>query len=143
VLLVGSLPGILTQTLVDNRSDPSMHSIPCLTLHPTQPFIVGQSLNNTIVVLQAGQRFALQRKRIYTGHTVSGYACEIACSTDGQYIVSGDGTGSLFIWDWRKHGIVQKYKAHNQGPTACCVWHPLEPSTLFTCGWDGIIKMWQ
>jgi hypothetical protein len=38
---------------------------------------------------------------------------------------------------------VQKFKAHNKGPAAGCVWHPLEPSTAFTCGWDGIIKMWE
>ena len=39
--------------------------------------------------------------------------------------------------------IIQKFKAHNKGPAAGCVWHPLEPSTAFTCGWDGIIKMWE
>jgi hypothetical protein len=39
--------------------------------------------------------------------------------------------------------IIQKFKAHDKGPTIACVWHPLEPSVVFTCGWDGVIKMWQ
>jgi pre-mRNA-processing factor 17 len=57
--------------------------------------------------------------------------------------MSGDGKGKLFIWDWKRNKILQKYKAHDNGPAIDCVWHPLEPSMVFTCGWDGIIKMWQ
>lgn len=123
-------------------SDPTMHSMPCLVMHPLEQFFVGQSLDNTIAVFQAGNRFSLQKKRKFSGHVVSGYACEMAFSTDGQFLISGDGTGSLFIWDWKKHRILQRYKAHSKGPAICCVWHPIEPSTVFTCGWDGVIKMW-
>lgn len=124
-------------------SDPTMHSMPCLAMHPSHTAFCGQSLDNTIAVFQAGNRFSLQKKKKFSGHIVSGYACEMTFSTDGQYLVSGDGTGSLFIWDWKKHKILQKYRAHNSGPAICCVWHPLESSTLFTCGWDGVIKMWK
>jgi pre-mRNA-processing factor 17 len=124
-------------------SDPSMHSMPCMVMHPSQQFFVGQSLDNTIVVFQAGGKFALQRKKKFSGHIVSGYACEMAFSPDGQFMVSGDGNGSLFFWDWKKHKILQKYRAHSQGPAICCAWHPLEPSVMFSCGWDGVIKMWQ
>lgn len=123
-------------------SDPTMHSMPCLAMHPTQQFFCGQSLDNTIAVFQAGNRFQLQKKRKFSGHIVSGYACELAFSPDGQFLVSGDGTGSLFIWDWKRHRILQKFRAHTSGPAISCVWHPVDSSTLFTCGWDGIIKMW-
>lgn len=124
-------------------SDPTMHSMPCLALHPALQFFVGQSLDNTIAVFQANKRFALQKKKKFSGHIVSGYACQMAFSPDGQYLVSGDGNGNVYLWDWKRHKILQKYKAHNQGPAICCAWHPLEPSTMFTCGWDGVIKMWQ
>jgi pre-mRNA-processing factor 17 len=33
-------------------SEPSMHSIPCLVIHPSERFFVGQSLDNTIVVFR-------------------------------------------------------------------------------------------
>jgi pre-mRNA-processing factor 17 len=124
-------------------SDPSMHSIPCLAMHPSQRFFVGQSLDNTIVVFQAGNKFAMQKKKKFSGHIVSGYACEMALSPDGQFLVSGDGRGNLFCWDWKRHQILQKFRAHTSGPAIACVWHPLEPSVLFSCGWDGIIKMWK
>jgi pre-mRNA-processing factor 17 len=124
-------------------SDPTMHSMPCMTLHPAKQFLVGQSLDNQIVVFQAQNRFAIQKKRKFAGHQVSGYACEMAFSPDGQFLVSGDGNGKLCIWEWKRSKMLQKYKAHDKGPTIGCVWHPLEPSVLFTCGWDGVIKMWQ
>jgi pre-mRNA-processing factor 17 len=125
-------------------SDPTMHSIPSLLVHPSKPFFIGQSLDNTIVVFTCHNgRYALQKKSKYSGHIISGYACEMSISPDGQYLCSGDGNGNFYIWDWKTHRIIQKYQAHTNGPTICTIWHPIEPSTLFTCGWDGIIKMWQ
>lgn len=124
-------------------SDPTMHSMPSMAMHPSLQFIVAQSLDNTICVLQAGNRFALQRKKKFSGHQVAGYACEPAVSPDGQYLMSGDGRGKLCFWDWKRHKILQKFKAHDNGPAIACVWHPIDPSVVFSCGWDGVIKMWQ
>lgn len=124
-------------------SDPTMHSMPVITLHPSLNFFAGQSLDNQIVVYQARDRFAQQRKKRFSGHQVSGYACDIAISPDGQFICSGDGNGKLTVWEWKRSKILQKYKAHDKGPSVGCVWHPTLPSTLFTCGWDGVIKMWE
>mmetsp|Transcript_20439 Transcript_20439/g.30711 ORF Transcript_20439/g.30711 Transcript_20439/m.30711 type:complete len:613 (+) Transcript_20439:259-2097(+) len=124
-------------------SDPTMHSMPVMTLHPSSQFFVGQSLDNQIAVFQAQNRFIMQRKKRFAGHQVSGYACDIAFSPDGQFIMSGDGNGKLCFWEWKRSKMLQKYKAHDKGPTIGCVWHPLQPSVAFTCGWDGIIKMWE
>ena len=83
-------------------SDPSMHSMPCMVMHPSFQYFASQSLDNHIAVFQATNRFALQRKKKFTGHTVAGYACEMAFSPDGQYLASGDGNGRLFFWDWKR-----------------------------------------
>lgn len=124
-------------------SDPTMHSMPCMTMHPSFQYFCAQSLDNHIAVFQATGKFALQRKKKFTGHTVAGYACEMAISPDGQYLASGDGNGRLFFWDWKRTKQLQKYRAHDNGPTICAAWHPLDPSKVFTCGWDGVIKMWE
>eukprot|EP00934_Nitzschia_sp_Nitz4_P008678 Nitzschia sp. Nitz4//scaffold21_size171442//17789//19648//NITZ4_002143-RA/size171442-processed-gene-0.40-mRNA-1//-1//CDS//3329542357//8668//frame0 len=124
-------------------TDPTMHSMPSLVLHPSQQFMAAQSLDNTIYVFQAGNRFALQKKKKFSGHQVAGYACEPAVSPDGQFLVSGDGKGKLCFWEWKRSKMLQKYRAHDNGPAIACVWHPLEPSVVFSCGWDGVIKMWQ
>jgi len=123
-------------------SDPTMHSMPCMEMHPSQTVFVGQSLDNNIACFHAGKRFAPMSKK-FSGHIVSGYACQMCFSPDGRCLVSGDGNGNLFFWDWKKHKIMQKYRAHTAGPAICVVWHPIEPSTMFSCGWDGVIKMWQ
>ena len=124
-------------------SDPTMHSMPVITMHPSERFMLCQSLDNRIVVYQAGERYSLQRKKKFEGHNVAGYACDIACSPDGRFICSGDSNGKLFFWDFKKTRKLQKYHAHDKGPSIGCVWHPVEPSMTFTCGWDGVIKMWE
>ena len=124
-------------------SDPTMHSMPSLRLHPGLQHFCGQSLDNQIVVFQASGRFTQQKKKKFLGHQVSGYACELSFSPDGRFLVSGDGNGKLFIWDYKKARVLQKYKAHDQGPAIATVWHPWNPSMVFTAGWDGVIKMWE
>jgi pre-mRNA-processing factor 17 len=84
-------------------SDPTMHSMPCMAMHPSLQFFVTQSLDNTICVFQAGNRFSLQKKKKFSGHQVAGYACEMTLSPDGRFLVSGDGKGKLFFWDWKRH----------------------------------------
>ena len=125
-------------------SDPTMHSMPCMAMHPSGQYFCGQSLDNTICCVQTSPKIKLLHNKKFSGHIVSGYACEMTFSPDGRFIVSGDGTGALFIWDWKRHKVLQKYRAHEPGkPTIGAVWHPIEPSTLFTCSWDGYIKVWQ
>jgi pre-mRNA-processing factor 17 len=124
-------------------SDPTMHSMAVITMHPSNQYMLGQSLDNKIVVYQAGDRFSLQRKKIFSGHNVAGYACDICLSPDGRFVVSGDADGKVCFWDFKKTRMLQKYHGHDKGPAIGCVWHPVEASVVFTCGWDGVIKMWQ
>jgi len=124
-------------------SDPTMHSMPVMTLHPSGAYMAGQSLDNQIMVYQGQGRFAVQKKKRFRGHQVSGYACDIAISPDGQFLCCGDGNGKLCFWEWKRQKMLQKYRAHDKGPAIGCVWHPILPSTMFTCGWDGVIKMWE
>ena len=125
--------------------DPTMHSMPCLTVHPSGSYLAGQGLDNKISVyggLHDG-RFVPQRKKKFMGHTVAGYACEIHISPDGRFLCSGDGNGKLTFWEWTGGKLLQKYRAHDKGPAIGCVWHPTLPSTVFSCGWDGAIKVWE
>lgn len=124
-------------------SDPTMHSMPVISMHPSERYLVCQSLDNKILVYQAGDRFALQRKKKLEGHNTAGYACDIAISPDGRFVCSGDSNGKLFFWDFKRTRMLQKYHAHDKGPCIGAVWHPVEASTVFTCGWDGVIKMWS
>lgn len=124
-------------------SEPSMHSMPAVTLHPSGAFFAGQSLNNQIDVYAARDKFKLQRKKTFKGHSSAGYACQIGFSPNGQYIMSGDAEGRLVFWDWKSTKMYKKLRAHDRGPCIGAVWHPLEPSKVVSCGWDGLIKYWD
>ena len=84
----------------------------------------------------------MNRKKAFKGHLVAGYACQVGFSPDGSYVISGDSQGHLVMWDWKTCRLFNKLKAHTN---VCigCVWHPLETSKVITCGWDGLIKLWD
>ena len=70
------------------------------------------------------------------------YACQVGFSPDGRFVLSGDGEGKLWFWDWKSHRVFRSFKAHDQ-VTIGCQWHPLETSKVATCSRDGTIKYWD
>ncbi|RHZ01688.1 hypothetical protein DYB35_007946 [Aphanomyces astaci] len=88
-------------------SEPGMHSMPSTTLHPSGSYFAGQCLSNQIDVYTARDKFKLQRKKTFRGHS---YACQVNFSPNGQYVVSGDGEGHVAFWDWKTTKMYKKMK---------------------------------
>jgi pre-mRNA-processing factor 17 len=55
-----------------------MHSIPSVSVHPNGKWLCGQSMDNQIVTYSALDRFRINRKKVFKGHTSSGYACQVS-----------------------------------------------------------------
>lgn len=123
--------------------DPAMHAVPYVAVHPSKAAFCGQSMDNSIVTYSCGEKVKLLRKRVFRGHVNSGYACQVDFSPNGQFVISGDGQGKLNVWDWRTTKSYRKFQAHDDGPCIGAAWHPLQPSWIATCGWDGLIKLWD
>lgn len=123
-------------------ADPTMHSMPAVTMSPNQKWLACQSMNNKIIIFSALNRFKLNRKKTFEGHMVAGYACSLDFAPDMSYIVSGDADGKCYVWDWKSTKLYKKWKAHD---TVCisALWHPHETSKIATAGWDGLIKYWD
>ena len=132
--------GIPVQTRV--IADPGMHAITAAASHPTAAFIAMQSADNRILTYSTQDRFKAVPKKTFTGHAVAGYACRPTFSHDGRYLVSGDGDGKAFFWDWKNARVARSFKAHD-GVCADVAWHPLETSKVATAGWDGVVKYWD
>ncbi|XP_035385264.1 pre-mRNA-processing factor 17 [Electrophorus electricus] len=110
-------------------------------------FLVGkwlacQSMDNQILIFGAQNRFRLNKKKVFKGHMVAGYACQVDFSPDMSYVVSGDADGKLNIWDWKTTKLYHRIKAHDK-VCISALWHPHETSKVITCGWDGQIKLWD
>ncbi|XP_031127886.1 pre-mRNA-processing factor 17-like isoform X1 [Ipomoea triloba] len=123
-------------------SEPHMHSMPSISPHPNGNWLAAQSLDNQILIYSARERFQLNKKKRFAGHVVAGYACQVNFSPDGRFVLSGDGEGRCWFWDWKSCKVFRTLKCHD-GVCIGCEWHPLEQSKVATCGWDGLIKYWD
>ncbi|KAK6139220.1 hypothetical protein DH2020_027040 [Rehmannia glutinosa] len=72
-------------------SEPHMHSMPAISLHPNSNWLACQSLDNQILIYSTRERFQLNKKKKFAGHIVAGYACQVNFSPDGRFVMSGDG----------------------------------------------------
>ncbi|XP_073036230.1 uncharacterized protein [Primulina eburnea] len=122
-------------------SEPHMHSMPSISLHPNKNWLACQSLDNQILIYSTRERFQLNKKKRFAGHIVAGYACQVNFSPDGRFVMSGDGEGRCWFWDWKSCKVFRTLKCHD-GVCIGSAWHPLEQSKVATCGWDGLIKYW-
>ncbi|XP_073280489.1 uncharacterized protein [Primulina huaijiensis] len=122
-------------------SEPHMHSMPAISLHPNKNWLACQSLDNQILIYSTRERFQLNKKKRFAGHIVAGYACQVNFSPDGRFVMSGDGEGRCWFWDWKSCKVFRTLKCHD-GVCIGSEWHPLEQSKVATCGWDGLIKYW-
>ncbi|KZS96157.1 pre-mRNA splicing factor [Sistotremastrum niveocremeum HHB9708] len=121
-------------------AEPHMHSMPSVTLHPSKKYFAAQSLDNQILIYST-DNFRQNRKKVFGGHSVAGYACQVGFSPDGKWISSGDGSGDVVFWDWKTGRIKSRLKAHSKVVIAH-EWLPHETSKLITASWDGLIKLW-
>ncbi|XP_031100672.1 pre-mRNA-processing factor 17-like [Ipomoea triloba] len=123
-------------------SEPHMHSMPSISPHPNGNWLAAQSLDNQILIYSTRERFQLNKKKRFAGHIVAGYACQVNFSPDGRFVLSGDGEGRCWFWDWKSCKVFRTLKCHD-GVCIGAEWHPLEQSKVATCGWDGLIKYWD
>jgi len=123
-------------------AEPHMHSMPAITVSPDGAWFVGQSLDNQLLVYSTRDKFKMNKKKRFVGHLTAGYACQIDFSPDMHWITCGDADGKVWFWDWNTCKVLKSLKCH-EGVAIDVKWHPIEPSRVATCGWDGTIKYWD
>lgn len=73
---------------------------------------------------------------------VEGYAVGCECSPDGDLLVTGSADGRVLLYCFRTASRARTLHGHTQ---ACVgtTFHPVLPSVLATCSWEGDIKIWH
>ena len=66
-----------------------------------------------VCVARHGELLVVSMWAAVQGHTVAGYACQPAFSPDGRYVLSGDGEGKLWFWDWKTCKAYRTIKVRN------------------------------
>merc|ERR1712144_91329 len=123
-------------------AEPHMYAMTRASAHPSGKYVAYQSSDNNIFVYGANDKFRQNRKKVFKGHNNAGYAIDVACSPDGQFVASGDSGGYVCFWDWKTCKMWHKMQA-SDGAVTCVEWHPQETSKVVTAGLDGAIKYWD
>lgn len=90
-----------------------MHAIPAATLTPDGEWVLFQSMNNSIQLWSADDKFRQNHKKVFRGHGSAGYACKPDMSPDGRFVVSGTSNGAIVFWDFKTNRIFHRLeKAH-------------------------------
>jgi pre-mRNA-processing factor 17 len=94
------------------------------------------------MVVSALDKLRVSKKKLFQGHLIAGYNCKPAFAPDNRFLMSGDGEGTMWYWDWKTCKVFKKYKAHDDAIIEC-LWQPHESSKVATCSWDSTIKFWD
>lgn len=124
-------------------SEPEMQTITQATVHPSGEYYAGQSSDNQIIIYEnKGGNFRRIKAKNFSRHLSAGFACGIDFSHDGQFLISGDEKGRVFFYDWKTCKLFRTLDAH---PSICIgvEWHPSDPTMILTCGWEGMLRIWE
>lgn len=78
--------------------------------------------------------------RVFTGHTE--FISTLECSPDGKVLASGDGGGSIILWDLAKGTQLKRCRGHGKGG----IWSlsfSVESTVLTSGGADGTVRVWD
>lgn len=127
---------------ISNQIFHERYTCPSLALHPREPVFLAQTNGNYLALFSAVWPYRMSRRRRYEGHKVEGYAVGCECSPDGDLLVTGSADGRVLLYCFRTASRARTLHGHTQ---ACVgtTFHPVLPSILATCSWEGDIKIWH
>ncbi|XP_045862980.1 WD repeat-containing protein 25 isoform X3 [Meles meles] len=127
---------------ISNQIFHERYTCPSLALHPREPVFLAQTNGNYLALFSAVWPYRMSRRRRYEGHKVEGYSVGCECSPDGDLLVTGSADGRVLLYSFRTASRARTLPGH----TEACVgaaFHPVLPSVLSTCSWEGDIKIWH
>ncbi|KAM5273056.1 WD repeat-containing protein 25 [Ctenodactylus gundi] len=131
-----------TSAKISNQIFHERYTCPSLALHPREPVFLAQTNGNYLALFSAVWPYRMSRRRRYEGHKVEGYAVGCECSPCGELLATGSADGRILMFSFRTASRACTLQGHRQA----CIgtsYHPVLPSVLGTCSWEGDIKIWH
>ena len=86
---------------------------------PAGGYLAGQSMDNQICVFDT-HKFCQRSKKAFKGHLAAGFACQLGFSPNGRFLMSGDGEGKLWFWDWKTTKVFKCVPVCRCVPCSAC-----------------------
>ncbi|XP_044292120.1 WD repeat-containing protein 25 [Varanus komodoensis] len=131
-----------TAAKISNQIFHERYTCPILAPHPKESVFVAQTNGNYMALFSSLRPYRINKRKRYEGHKVEGFAVGCEFSPDGMLLVTGSSDGKVFFYNYRTARIIHTLSAHSQACVSA-TFHPVLPSVLATCDWDGVIKIWQ
>uniref|UniRef100_A0A8D0BXC7 WD repeat domain 25 n=1 Tax=Salvator merianae TaxID=96440 RepID=A0A8D0BXC7_SALMN len=131
-----------TAAKISNQIFHERYTCPSLALHPKDPVFIAQTNGNYLALFSSLRPYKMNKKKRYEGHKVEGFAIGCEFSADGMVLATGSSEGKVFFYNYHTARIIRTLHAHSQA-CSTATFHPVLPSLLATCDWEGAIKIWQ
>ncbi|KAK3609688.1 hypothetical protein CHS0354_017541 [Potamilus streckersoni] len=113
-----------------------------LKLHPTEGHFMAQSNGNYIAIFSINRPYKMNKTKRFEGHKVQGYSIGFDVSSDGSHIFSGSSDGKLYCFNSQTGKLIRTL----QTDFDVCMdvaSHPLLPSVIACCSWNGLVQVWH
>lgn len=131
-----------TQVPLSNQVYVEAYTCPCIRYHPVEANFVAQSNGNYIAIFSSNPPFKLNKYKRFEKHEVSGFPIRCNFSQDGELLVTGSADGYIYFYSYRSSKVLRRIQAHGHACTDV-VYHPLIPSVVASCSWDGAVSIFE
>lgn len=118
------------------------YTCPCVRYHPFEQTFIAQSNANYIAIFSARPPFKMDKYKRFEGHQVSAHPIQCNFSPCGGFVVTGSADGQVHIYNYKTSRLIRKLEAHRNACTDVS-YHPVLPSVMASCSWDGMIYIYE
>lgn len=128
--------------VLSNQIYQERYSCTRLKLHPTEGHFLAQTNGDYIAIFSTHKPYKLNKVKRFQGHKGLGYAVGFDVSLEGSVIASGSADGNIYFYNYHTGRPIRTL---NTGLPVCTdvALHPVLPSTVSCCGWNGHIQVWR
>ncbi|KAJ8309167.1 hypothetical protein KUTeg_014041, partial [Tegillarca granosa] len=128
-----------TGVVLSNQVYQERYTCVKLKLHPLEGHLLAQSQGNYIALFSTNKPYKMNKSKRFEGHKLHGYKIGFDITPDGSTVYSGSSDGKIYCYNYHTG---KQFRTISTSLDVCMDidFHPVLPSTLVCCGWNGTIQ---